>query len=238
MFGSKFLADSLFRWIYKYYFFTKCRHHKFQHSAWSIYATVRIIPRDNTPGYNTKNCAILAGAGSCSLVYGKQGWSKVLGCFFVSFGISMGGFPFHTQGAQFAPIWYSDGSQNNTFRGIEMVEILKVYFEHPRTNFLKRPLSPPPCLSKTHKHKIRLNWNWELCLFYIDIIGLYNTYWATFVHHKNNIYVMITNCNMSFTLWELKLSKCHFLLLHYPVLGPWDMGNPHSTTLTWRVHDG
>ena len=38
----------------------------------------------------------------------------------------------------FAEKWYRDGSQNHAFRGIEMVEIFKLYFEHPRTNFFWR----------------------------------------------------------------------------------------------------
>ncbi len=64
----------------------------------------------------------------------------------------MGGFPFQTNAPNlilenytqkapifvpnwvfFAAIWYSDRSQNHTFRGKEMVQNSEVYFEHPRT---------------------------------------------------------------------------------------------------------
>ncbi len=87
------------------------------------------------------------GRGGYSLLDGIQGCSKVLGCFFVIFGISMGGFLFQIQCVQFAKlgafskIWpknpQSDGSQNHTFRGIEMVEILKSTLSIPVQNLVK-----------------------------------------------------------------------------------------------------
>ncbi len=44
------------------------------------------------------------GGGGYSLVDGIRGCSKILECFFVIFGILMGGFPFQTQCAQFAKL--------------------------------------------------------------------------------------------------------------------------------------
>ncbi len=43
-------------------------------------------------------------------------------------------------------VWYNDGSQNHTFRGIEMVEILKYTFSIPVQIFWRHPHPPPPGL--------------------------------------------------------------------------------------------
>ena len=55
---------------------------------------------------------------------------------------------FGQKSTQFAPIWvffatnwYSDGSQNHAFRGIEMVDFPKSKFEPPRTKFFEDPYS-------------------------------------------------------------------------------------------------
>ena len=105
------------------------------------------------------------GGSHWQMVYGDA--QRFWGAFSYFFSVSMGGLSSHTQCANlqnwvyfgkfswkstqfganwvlFAAKWYRDGSQNHAFWGIEMVEILKLYFEHPRTNFFEEP---PGCLN-------------------------------------------------------------------------------------------
>ena len=107
-----------------------------------------------------------AGGGGFSLVDDIRGCLKAYGCFFVTIGISIGGFLSQTQCAQFAnlgvfwkiwpkkhlifsklcvfvAIWYRNGSQNHASRGKEVVEILKSTLSIHVQIFLK---TPPPAL--------------------------------------------------------------------------------------------
>ena len=103
--------------------------------------------------------------GGYSLVDGIRGCSKVKRCFFIIFGISMGGFPFQTQCAQFAKLgefwkiwpkkrpiccklgvfcgnlvqWWVTISRFLRYRDGQKSE---VYFEHPRTKIFEESPSP------------------------------------------------------------------------------------------------
>ena len=91
-----------------------------------------------------------------SLVDGIPGCSVALGCFFIIFGISMSGFPFQTQSAQFAKlgaflkIWPKSTQfgtnflqkfgivmvTKSVFKGIEIVEILESTLSIPIQNLV------------------------------------------------------------------------------------------------------
>ncbi len=130
--------------------------------------------RDNGKRSKTKQSP-----GGYTLVDGIRGCSKVLGCFFVTFGTFYMCFCYgpnlkkkkkntttttnkHTNNwvqfgkcvqtrTQFVPnweffasVWYSDGSQNHTFRVIEMVEILKATLSIPVQSVWRPPSSIYP----------------------------------------------------------------------------------------------